>query len=121
MVFENAYLTLNRILRICASHTEVRKTGGRSSGSATQTETESAMESGKRSAARGRRSASGDRTKTAGEGESARTLSGRRKGRMRLKRIKSGPLRRRREITLESPVALRGQSGLPKTTRRRRA
>ncbi|KAK1903763.1 Regulator of nonsense transcripts 3B [Dissostichus eleginoides] len=100
---------------------KVRKTGGRSSGSATQTETESAMESGKRSAARGRRSASDDRTKTAGEGESARTLSGRRKGRMRLKKIKSGPLRRRREITLESPVALRGQRGLPKTTRRRRA
>ena len=48
------------------------KTGGRSSGSETQIETESEIESGRRNGGRKRRSASGDRTKIVGEGENGR-------------------------------------------------
>lgn len=96
------------------------KTGGRSSGSETQIETESEIESERRSGGRKRRSASGDRTKIAGEGESGRmerTHTGR--GRRRSKKIKSVPWRRKRVNTLETLLTLRGRRGLPKTTRRK--
>lgn len=96
-------------------------TGGRSSGSAMQIETGSANESGRRSGGRRRRSASGDRTKIGGEGESVRmerTRTG--SGRTSLKKTKSAPWRRRRVKTLETPLTLRGRRSLPETTGRRR-
>lgn len=93
--------------------------GVRSSGSVAQIETESANESGRRSGGRKRRSASGDRTRIGGGGESGRmgrTLAG--GGRRRLKKKKTVPLRRKRVKTLETPVTLRGRRSLPKTTGR---
>lgn len=106
---------------ICALYTEWTKTGGRSSGSVMQTETESANENGRRNVGRKRRNASGDRMKTGGEGKNGRmerTHAG--SGRRRLKKKKSVPWKRKRVKTVENSLTLRGRRSLPKTTRRRR-
>uniref|UniRef100_A0A3Q3NRG8 UPF3B regulator of nonsense mediated mRNA decay n=1 Tax=Labrus bergylta TaxID=56723 RepID=A0A3Q3NRG8_9LABR len=98
---------------------KLMKMGGRNIGSGGQTATESANETERRSGGRKRRSVSGVRMKTVVEGESGRmvrTHAGR--GMKRSGKTKSACWRRRRVKTLWTT---RGQRGLPKTTRGRKA